>query len=203
MKKIMIALLIFSLNISFACAQELVQNEIKNQTQVEVKVQKNRFKLWTMPKFKKVFKTEKKVSKPKKVQKIKKVQKPKQIEVHIQKHTQEYPIDIAMCSCLENSSRNKDIKKCADIATRAWEKEIVKDKRQIQEQLPQNQYKLFNSSQNLWQKYYKKQRKLIIKSVRKQDGSMNVDDVNFLINEMVRQRALDIKLYRSLVNVEK
>ncbi len=197
MKKIMIVLLIFCLNIGFACAQELVQTEIKNQTQIEIKAQKNHFKLWKMPKLKKVFKTEKNVSKSKKVQ------NPKQIEVRVQKHTQEYPIDIAMCSCLENSSKNKDIKKCADIATRAWEKEIIKDKRQIQEQLPQNQYKLFNSSQNLWQKYYKKQRKLIIKSVRKQDGSMNVDDVNFLINEMVRQRAVDIKLYRSLVNVEK
>ena len=185
--------------------QKVRQEQMQAQKSIEKEVKKPRFKRVKVQKEEKEQlqiqgSVEKKVKEQK--PKRKKVQKPKQVDVHVIKHEKEYPIDIAMCECLEKSAKTRDIRRCADVSARAWEKEIKKEENVLKVTLPSTQYRMFNSSQKLWKKYYKAQRKLIIKTIRQKDGKIDVNNANTLINELVRQRAVDINRYHSMVNVE-
>ena len=104
-------------------------------------------------------------------------------------------IDAQLEKCIEKDYSTSAMNKCVYIATDAWLEQISVYSDLIKNELSKEQYTVFISAQQTWERYYELEKKLIIESVYNKEGTINTNIAAGMLKNIAKQRALYLKSY--------
>lgn len=110
------------------------------------------------------------------------------------------PIDKAEDACISKTSSTADMLKCTAIAYDAWDKEMNKYYNLLMKKLSTEQKSELLRSQKSWLAFRDNSFTFINNSIREKQGTMYLNVASGHRREIVKQRALQLKEYYSIIS---
>lgn len=104
-------------------------------------------------------------------------------------------IDAQLEKCIEKDYSTSGMNKCVYAATDAWLEQISIYSNLIKKELSNEQYTVFIAAQQTWERYYELEKKLIVETVYKKEGTIHTNIAAGMLQNIVKQRALYLKSY--------
>lgn len=111
-----------------------------------------------------------------------------------------YPIDKAEDACISKTSSTADILKCTAIAYDSWDKEMNKYYNLLMKKLSAEQKSELLKTQKSWLSFRDNSFTFINSSIREKQGTMYLNVASGERREIVKQRALQLKEYYSIIS---
>jgi len=111
-----------------------------------------------------------------------------------------YPIDKAEDACISKTSSTADMLKCTAIAYDAWDKEMNKYYNLLMKKLPAEQKSELLKAQKSWLSFRDNGFTFINSSIKEKQGTMYLNVASGERREIVKQRALQLKEYYSIIS---
>jgi len=111
-----------------------------------------------------------------------------------------YPIDKAEDACISKTSSTDAMLKCTASAYDSWDKEMNKYYNLLMKKLSAEQKSELLKAQKSWLAFRDNDFKLINSSIKEKQGTMYLNVASGERREIVKQRALQLKEYYSIVS---
>ena len=106
-----------------------------------------------------------------------------------------YLIDKKLEKCISENFITSGMNICTYKGIQAWNKEILKYSKQIEQCLDKEEIPLFIKSQKAWNDYYKKEQDFLNNTIAQKDGDIHTTVAISNLYEISKQRALFLKSY--------